>query len=117
MENYRFYKEQDVRWYVDLPDWTGSKEDLEMVAGADTMLEIVAQGENEVSLTLSLTAVEGYDTLEFLNYGNIHGPELGEGAWYLMKSCKGIVYDLELWLCDVTKFVFGEFPEIIYVGY
>jgi len=32
----KFYKEADERWYVELPEWEGSKADLEMVAGADT---------------------------------------------------------------------------------
>jgi hypothetical protein len=26
----------------------------------------------------------------------------------------GIEFNLDIWLCDVTKFVFGEFPKIIH---
>jgi len=33
-----------------------------------------------------------------------------------MKTYKGIEYDPELWLCDVTKFVFGNFPKNIYIS-
>jgi hypothetical protein len=45
MESFRFYKDPDGRWYVDLPEYQGSKQDLEMVSGADAFLEILAQGE------------------------------------------------------------------------
>ncbi len=39
MKRLRFYKEEDHRWYVDLHEWNGSKEELEMVMGADIMLD------------------------------------------------------------------------------
>ena len=53
MKRLRLYKEEDNRWYVDLPDWTGSKSDLEMVAGADAMLDYFAEGENSIWLYIS----------------------------------------------------------------
>jgi len=40
--------------------------------------------------------------------------ELGEGAWYKMIGYMGLDYELTMWLCDVTKFVFDEFPKNIY---
>ena len=35
----RFYKSQDEYWYVDMPEWEGSIDALEMVRGADDMLD------------------------------------------------------------------------------
>jgi hypothetical protein len=29
-------------------------------------------------------------------------------------SYQGQSYDLSMWLCDVTKYVFGDFPDRIY---
>lgn len=49
----KFYKEADERWYVELPEWKGSKADLEMVAGADTMLNYMSEGEDHINLYLS----------------------------------------------------------------
>jgi hypothetical protein len=46
--------------------------------------------------------------------GRIEGWEIGEGSWYRLNNYIGIEYELDMWLCDVTKFVFGYFPEIIY---
>jgi len=112
MKIIRFYKETSDRWYADLPEWEGSKADLEMVCGADTMLDIMAQGENEVYLRLSLEEpTELSNTLIKIK----DTPDIG-GATYLMKDWKWIEYNLEIWLCDVTRFVFGSLPEIIYIN-
>ena len=108
--NLKFYKESDNKWYVDLPKWEGPKAALEMVMGADTMLDILSQGEGEVTLYMVTEPQAGYETLIYLH----ETPELGEGAYYHMKSYMGLEFNLDIWLCDVTKFVFGEFPKIIY---
>ncbi len=111
MKIIRFYKEISGRWYADLPDWGGSKADLEMVCGADTMLEIIAQDNDEVYLRLSLEEPsELNNTLTKIK----DTPDIG-GATYLMKEWYGFEYNLEIWLCDVTRFVFGSLPEIIYI--
>ncbi len=112
MRSFRFYKESDNRWYVDLPEWTGSKEELELVAGADTMLEYMAQGENEVRLILSEEKFDNADTLDFIRLAT----EIENGAFYKMEKYRGIELNLELWLCDVTKFVFGDFPKTIFIS-
>lgn len=112
MKRLKFYKEIDNRWYVDLPDWTGTKEDLELVAGADTMLDYMADGESEIWLVLSDEKFDNADTLEFVRLAT----EIENGAFYLMKSYKGIELNLDLWLCDVTKFVFGDFPKTIFIA-
>ena len=114
MRNFKFYKEESGRWYVDLPEWTGHKEELEMVMGADSFLEILSQGESESYVTLSDKEFDGAERLELTNLGRIEGIELGSGAWYSLKEYMGIPYDMEMWLCDVTKFVFGDFPKVIY---
>lgn len=114
MRVFKFYKEESGRWYVDLPEWEGSKDDLEMVMGADSFLEILSQGENEAHVTLSTQSFNGSNKLEMKCLGLIEGVELGSGAWYKLNNYMGIDYDVEMWLCDVTKFVFGDFPKTIY---
>ena len=39
-QNLKFNKEAG-RWYIDLLDWTGTKCELEMVAGADTLASCI----------------------------------------------------------------------------
>jgi hypothetical protein len=121
--NLRFYKEITGEWFVDLPGWTGDKMDLQMVIGADTMLDILAQGENEIKLTLSTDYTDCETVLELDYIGipkvirNNFGKDidLNQGATYKCDFIHGIEYNLTVWLCDVTKFVFGNFPDNIYI--
>ena len=98
---YRFYKTEENRWYIDIPDWKGSIADLEMVAGADTMLDELSVHGDEITLELS-TEDKGidYSILEFQKM-------TPGGADYTWGNKK-------VWLCDVTVFVFGGFPGRIY---
>ncbi len=105
MKIFKFEKEIDNKWYVVLPEWKGPKDDLEMVMGADTMLDILAQGEDFVYLTLSHKPFENYSfTLNFIGYES-------EGGIYMLNH---ELYNFEIWLCHVTEFVFGELPKVIY---
>lgn len=107
MKLYRFTKEQNDRWFIVLPEWQGSKDELEMVMGADTMLDYIACGGSEVMLYLSEEPFDGYDlTLTLKEY-------IYDGAMYSLTGKNFECFDV--WLCEVTKFVFGEFPQTIYI--
>lgn len=102
----KFEKDSSSRWYVVLPDWEGKHSDLEMVCGADTMLDIEAQGESEVYLTLSNGELPKYkSTLKLIR-------EEFDGGTYLFVS---EFNSFEVWLCFVTKHVFNEIPKLIYI--
>jgi hypothetical protein len=111
---FKFYKEDTGRWYVDLPEWEGEKAELEMVSGADLFLDILSQGEGVTYVTLSDEEFPGSEILEMKYLGTLEGWEMGSGAWYKLISYMGLEYKLDMWLCDVTKFVFGSFPKNIY---
>ena len=113
MKSYRFYKDEDG-WFVDLPQWEGEKWELQMVEGADTFCDILAQGENEIYVTLSTEPFDGCDVLDLIYLGRLEGPEMGGGAWYTLERYANVEFDLSMWLCDVTKYVFGDFPKQIY---
>ncbi len=105
----KFYKEIDNRWYADLPELKVSKAELEMVSGADSMLDIVSENEMKVNLFLSLEEFEGSNEFKLLREDSDYG-----GGWYLMEKYLGIELNREFWLCDVTKLVFGNMPKNIY---
>lgn len=113
MKNYRFYKDE-YGWFVDLPESGFDKLDLQMVSGADTFCDMIAQGEDNIFITLSTKSFAGCEVLEFEHYGRLEAWEMGEGAWYRLTTYKGQYYDLKMWLCDVTKYIFGELPDRIY---
>lgn len=101
----RFYKE-DGEWFADIPNHT--KEENQMVMGADTALDFLAQDRNEITLTLS---DEVDDDLYMLHFHRVEHDD--DGAYYQVCG----IYDLiePIWICNVTHDVFGEHPEDIYM--
>lgn len=109
----KFNKESSGNWYANIPEWTGSKDDLQMVLGADTLLDIIAQDENDVVVYFSTEPFEGSNVMSLFTYGIIGNLGFGGGT-YRMHQYMGIEYKLDLWLCDVTNFVFGYMPDMIF---
>lgn len=98
------FEKDNMEWYIILPEWKGSKADLAMVSGADTLLDQLSNYTNSVSIEVSLEPI--YDS-------SIHLSKVRNcwfnGADYI--TCSGH----KLWLCNVTKFVFGDLPNNIYI--
>lgn len=116
----RFYKENG-KWYIDLPNWTGFKANLQMVEGADTLLELMADGEASVDVQFSEDPFEGANCLQLVEQNNginILGKKILSnwdfGADYIILDYEGHQINHSLWLCNVTKFVFGYFPYKIF---
>jgi len=105
--DFRFYKEETGSWYADLPGYPGPKGDLLMVAGADTMLDVLSGGGNEVILSASLEPFENADKLELIRL-------VGGGGDYILKTFEGKTINHDIWLCNVIKYVFDKVPESIY---
>jgi len=108
MEILRFYKEDQKKWYADIPSWTGRKSATRMVAGADTLLDMIAKGREEVYLHFSEEYLPDADVLYFKKKSWING------ATYKLKNYEGANQKLNVWLCDVTLHVLGKFPRRIY---
>lgn len=117
MKKLRFVKEIETNdWYVDLPEWNGEHWELQMVAGADVLLDIISDHSSEVNLTISLTPVNGFHTLTLISLDSDKskvGLTDGGGATYMFETNKGTKM-FDLWLCHVTKFALGSFPERIW---
>jgi hypothetical protein len=113
MQTHTFIKEA-TGWYIDLPEYIkkgGSKADLQMVEGADTMLDIMADGDTTVSVQLDTKPFNEADELELVE---LCDPAIGGGI-YLMHTHKGEAVEHRMWLCGVALFVFGFMPEKIFV--
>ena len=113
MNKYRFYK-NETEWFVDLPEYIengGSIGNLEMVEGADTMLDMMAEGKKEVMVFISTENFDGSDRLAIKEKCD----PLKGGAYYLMKEFEGKEISLTMWLCGVIEFVFGEIPSNLFV--
>jgi hypothetical protein len=104
-----FYKDT-TGWYIDFPAFIvqglGCKADLAMVYGADRMLDHLSRGNQRISLTFSNMPI---DQAQFHLKMCAHN---GWGATYL----SNIATVPTVWLCNVTKVVFGgAHPREIFV--
>lgn len=117
-EIFRFFKDEDNLWNIDLPEYIqsgGMLADLYMVAGADEFLDYLSKGKKEVDMRLSNKEFQNAERLHFLELGRKEGFEYGTGAWYNLINYNNEYHYTKMWLCDVTKWIFaGEFPGIIY---
>lgn len=111
MNKYKFYK-QGNNWYVHLPDWKGAKSDLLMIGGADTMLDIISNNTHQVYTNISEERFDGAEELKFVKSAK---EDIGEGSYYILETYKGKEINLSVFLCDVVLFVFGKFPEKLYI--
>ena len=113
----RFYME-DNKWYVNLPEWTGDKDDLQMVLGADTLLDILSEYGTNIGIYFSTEKKDGFFKMGLIMdcAKEPNSPDNpSEGAIYYIDKYDDIELKIKLWLCDVTKFVFNEFPEEIWI--
>lgn len=104
----RFYK-QGEEWFADVAGHTQAQN--RMVAGADTMLEVLSNGGSEVMVVFS----SDIDTPDKWMM-HLHLVEHDKfGATYRVKRVKENIMSFA-WLCNVTHDIFGgEHPEDIYV--
>jgi len=115
MYKLQFYKENGIKpmdrlWYIDLPEHKGPKEDLQMVAGADILLDIISGGTEKIMLSCSINP-EFEDFKKHIVLTKID--EDKDGAYYYVSQ-----YYFYIRLCNVIKFIFnGQFPEKIFCNF
>lgn len=103
----KFVKNQN-KWYFDLPNWTGRKGALQMVSGADKMLELLSNEKNYVNLLVSRKFYDGADIIKLKRKSLING------AHYNVINNETNFNLNKIWLCGVTEKVFGEYPQEIF---
>ena len=109
MKNLKFEKENDGKWYIVLPEWEGAHNELEMVAGADTLLEKLSLDGKYCNLNVSEDFVENAIKLELDRHAG------GGGVYKVFYPDNQRKIVPEIWLCHVTKFVYGGIlPEELY---
>ena len=104
-----FIREHD-RWYIDYPEFIqngyGSKADLEMVAGADDLLEALSNGQDCIQVA----------------FANFNIADANVKLVKVKQDSNGATYNTNhestkrAWLCNVTKAVFAGFhPQQIWL--
>lgn len=105
MRNFKFVK-LSGRWFVDIP-WNGDVSDLEMVAGANTLLECY-QKDGIVKCSILDDNYVIDDGKQVAHLTQISFDK--NGSFYKVES---ELYRGDIWLCPVLKHVFGEYPKHI----
>lgn len=122
MRKYRFYKVScpitgERKWFIDLKWFPFNKAWLEMVAGADELLDKLAGEDKEVTLQIDTYPIPFYDG-KLVKYKNVEGMDLLlSGRFYQGESGfdnGDATYQEVIWLCPVTVWVFLKYPEKIY---
>ncbi|RZJ74357.1 MAG: hypothetical protein EOO47_21270 [Flavobacterium sp.] len=110
IQSYSFYKKGE-EWWMDLPEWSGDPEDLQMIEGADAWLNLLSNQGEKVKLLLSNDVFEGAENLSLIR---IREANFGGGGIYFLENYQHKKVHLKLWLCHVTAFVFGKVPQKIF---
>lgn len=109
MRTFTFNKENDGwidSWYVLFPEWEGEKSELEMVSGADDMLDKLSNNSNTITLEIhEKPQIQNDAILTFLS------KEYGGGNY----SCMINNEIFKVWLCHVTIFIYGYLPRMLYI--
>ena len=114
MKQFTFVK-LSGRWFVDVP-FDGSVNELEMVFGADTLLESYSDGERVVHVYIP-ESEEDYTDYTFETICSqvflTKKCQDKDGTTYVVTSSR---YRGDIWLCPVFNLLMGESPDKLYVG-
>ena len=101
-----FEKWENGKWYIQYQEYDGDQEDLEMVDGADELLDYLTEDGIYVTVNVSLEdSGNNAILLKLVAHDEI-------GGTYQVENLDG--FNKDVWLCNVVHYLFGEHPEVIY---
>lgn len=109
IQKIKFYKERSGKWYLELPEWEGVKEDLEVTMGLDFLINSLGKGEESVYFQVGDEKFPGSNSLILVS---VESNPLG--GWYVLPSYGGKELNLKVFLGGPIKFIFGQFPETLW---
>lgn len=105
--NITFERDANGSWFAVLPEWEGPRAALLMVAGADTLLELLSEGKDRI-------------TLHVTNDHEVSDVWRRRQTLYTCKATSDSgnyfvdIVNMDIWLCGVCVFVFSGYPTFIY---
>lgn len=105
MKRLTFEKWENGKWFVVLPEYEGAQEDLEMVDGADKLLDFLTIDGLYVRLKTDLEEQAGWNYLQLVAHDEL-------GGTYQVNTVGD--FDDDVWLCNVVHEIFGEHPDTIW---
>ena len=128
-QNYKlhFIAENDPpikRWYYDFKHWGFSHANLEMVAGADDLCDLYANGQNDVTVNIKCsekplscptTICDEFIAEELPKEWASWKDKLIYGRNYTHVDPNDEDKTTRMWICPVTLFVLGRYPKYLYI--
>ena len=111
MREFRFVK-LSGKWFVDIP-WDGDINDLQMVSGADTLLDCHDKDGNGIVTCKLLEADDKPNNGWCITYFK----KISETEYGATYSVDDVHYHSEVWLCPVLKYVLGEYPDFFEIEF
>ena len=103
------FKKESGNWYIKLKFWLGPKSALEMVQGADKLLDKLSHQCNAVKLKVYKKPQD-----DSIKVCLITPNKLSNGGNYKIEGPQG--FHKKMWLCNVTRFVYlGRMPKELYI--
>lgn len=94
------------RWFINI-SYDGEINDLQMVDGADELLDEIAEGRRIVRIVVTTS-----DNISKPDYILEKIKEDNMGGTYIVIGESNVK---QIWLCSVTKLIFKNFPNQIYI--
>lgn len=113
MRKLRFYK-NEIGWFIDLKWFPFKKDWLQMVSGADVLLDTLAKGKSEITLEVSTRGPIPFSDGMLEKHVSLG---VGLGAYYFSRegfNKQDVLMVSSVWLCPATLWVFFKYPEKIY---
>ena len=109
-----FTKESDDCWYVDYPNWPFEHHNLMMVSNADKLCEILSYDGTHAKLKVRVKAGSEEMPKEAIHLSKLDS-SLAGGADYHVDLEAANSFGGNIWLCPVTLFVLGQYPDNMWV--
>ena len=100
-----FEKWENGKWFIVYPEYDGDQEDLEMIDGADDLLDFFTMDGLYVNIVVSTEEQSDWCCLKLVAHDEL-------GGTYQVCGLQGFKKDV--WLCNVVHCFFDEHPDIIY---
>lgn len=116
------FVKEDENWYVDFPEYPGAKANLQMVLGADKLLDdilIQQNGSDKVTIEISTKPFPVVERYKLVLADPEDLPECYDieyGRWYMVNYHAGQEHMDLIWLCPVMVYTFGHYPETIFIN-
>ena len=112
------------RWYYDFKHWGFEHANLQMVAGADDLCELYANGQNELTINIKCskkplscptTLCDEFIAEQLPQEWTSWKDKLIWGRNYTHVDPNDEDKTTRMWICPVTLFVLGRYPKYIYI--